>query len=1221
MRKNPTPQSGFVNPRNLFGVLFCFVGVMLAMISFAATPKSLKDRPTTEATPSSGSLSLGTPLLTYTAGPFLISNPSAQAGDPDCVTLPCDEYTLTVVGAPNLGTTHNVVVTIQWDVAAEDYDLYIRQGGADIKSAASSSDPEVATIDANPGVYTIRVIPFAVAGSSFNGKIELVPKPTSPPPPPPGPGTPRYHNFAATGTLGNSAGEPSLGVGKPVAGSPDGRTMYIAGLQTLRVTWNDCSSPASGPGFPANPPPDLSNPLWEDVSALNTSVVSLDPILFTDFVTGRTFASQLAAKCSNMSFSDNDGGVDGLAPGDWIPSQGCGINAGVDHQSVGGGPFKPGLPDGTALYANAVYYASQDIAIAQMAISRDGGVTFGPAVPMYNLTQCGGLHGHMKVTPSNAVTQANGHAGTVYMPNKGCGGTQGVIVSENEGLTWTVRTVPFSTPGTTDPSIGIDAEGKVYFAFANGDGHAMVAVSSDKGVNWSIPFDVGTAFSIKNTVFPAAVGGSSSGGNTGRAAVMYLATDTGGNYQQIGVFPGVWHIYAAHTFDGGLTWTTVRVTPENDPVQRGSICTGGTTCGADRNLLDFNDIGVDHEGRTLIAYADGCVGCTSPTGSDSRTDKASIARQSGGKRLFAAFDPNPAEPALPAAPRVDSVTKNQAGVVTVDWSEPDNGGSPLTGYKVYRRTNNGTYGAPVATVTLGCPTCKTDYEETPPPLVLPATGYYYKVTARNSLGDSVNCGEFLVGVAIGGGPCILPGVEILTDQSGDIITPIGENSNPGWDLRSLSIAEPYVFAPDKLVFTIKVENLAVVPPNTRWPIQFTVPGDPNTLGRWVDMSTVPPASPAAPAFRYGTFVITQPAGTYGAPATVLGNAEVTSTFSPDGTIRIVVPRSNLGNPAVAQNLTGFLMRVRFGADAFAVTPDNMLDSLAPFGSYTVVGNDPFCRPNLAPIAALAASPLSGKAPLLVNFNASGSSDPDTLPPADTIASYTFNFGDGSAEVTQPSPLISHTYNANGAYRATVRVTDSRGKPSDGVAGVTIEVLLPLAKVESRKIHGAKGPFYVTLFDAAQPTNPPQIECRTGGASNAYTLIYTFDGDRVITDPGTATKTQGTSNPPGAPAIGPATNQITVEVTGVTNVQHLIISLNDVEDDEGALLNNVDAKLDVLIGDVTGEHFVNSFDVTQTKDQSGIPVALGNFRKDVTAEGFINSFDVTTVKSKSGTGLP
>ena len=57
---------------------------------------------------------------------------------------------------------------------------------------------------------------------------------------------------------------------------------------------------------------------------------------------------------------------------------------------------------------------------------------------------------------------------------------------------------------------------------------------------------------------------------------------------------------------------TTDATP-TDPVQRGSICTGGTTCGNDRNLLDFIDVTIDEQGRVLVGYADGCTGaCAAP---------------------------------------------------------------------------------------------------------------------------------------------------------------------------------------------------------------------------------------------------------------------------------------------------------------------------------------------------------------------------------------------------------------------------------------------------------------------------------------------------------------------------------------------------------------------------------------------------------------------------------
>jgi hypothetical protein len=1052
------------------------------------------------ADPSSGTLSVANPDITYTSGPFVVSNPSAQAADePVCTTQQvCDDFTLTVSVPASFENTHNIEVRTFWDNSAEDYDIYLYQGNTQVKDSASSSNPEVMIVDAKPGTYTVRIVPFAVAGSTTTTTIALVKKPTVVAPPPPGPGTPRFHNFAAPAGMGNEAGEPTLGVGKPITGHADGRTMYIAGLETLRVTWDDCASPA--------------DPLWEDVSFPTTSTATLDPILFTDFITGRTFTSQLSAKCSNMVYSDNDGGTNGQAPGDWIPSQGCGINSGVDHQTVGGGPFVPGPPDGTGIYDNAVYYASQDAAIAQMAISRDGGQTFGPAVPMYNLTQCGGLHGHIKVTPDTPQTQANGQVGTVYVPNKGCssnqGSMQGVVVSEDEATTFKLRLVPGSTPGDTDPSVGIDAAGKIYFAFANGDGRAMVATSSDRGVTWSTPIDVGAPFGIRNTVFPAAVGGDAD-----RAAVMFLATDTGGNYEATGIFKGVWHIYSAHTFNGGQTWTTVRVTPENDPVQRGSICTGGLSCGADRNLLDFNDMEVDHEGRVLIAYADGCLGCTSPTGDDSRAAKATIARQSGGKRLFAAFDP-PTEPNPPAAPDVTNVFKDDSGIVHINWLAPDNGGAPITGYNIYRKVGaGGTYGAPLATV----PPDKTTYNDTS---ALPNTAYFYKVTAINSEGEGPNCDEFPIGVAPPTQtPCVLPGITLFTDATGENTT-----AAPQRDIHKVSAAEIYdpALTKNKLFLTMQVGNLnPVPPPESRWTIYFTrvnPPGSPPSWGAsttwFVTMTTESDevaTNGGQPVFRYGH--VMPGAGTGGLDLLVTDGTLDAGSWTPAGSILFVISTPTKTNMTATGNSAGRAFpELKTGetlSNANAATQQVGVavlinDDAAGSGNYTLVGNA-FCRPNTAPIAELSASPRQGKEPLTVNFNASASHDPDTDAPADTIASYTFDFGDGSAPVTQASPMISHTYN-EGIYRATLRVTDSRGKASANIAGVTIEVFaslaLPLPPTAMTATAVSETSVRIEWHDNANNESGFKLErCQGDGCQNFQQIMTRFANITFFTDTG------------------------------------------------------------------------------------------------------------------------
>ena len=79
-------------------------------------------------------------------------------------------------------------------------------------------------------------------------------------------------------------------------------------------------------------------------------------------------------------------------------------------------------------------------------------------------------------------------------------------------------------------------------------------------------------------------------------------------------------------------------------------------------------------------------------------------------------------------------------------------------------------------------------------------------------------------------------------------------------------------------------------------------------------------------------------------------------------------------------------------------------------------------PNQLPIAVLTVTPATGNAPLAVTANAGGSSDPD----ADGgIASYRFNFGDGTIVGPQAASSAPHSY-AAGTWTCTVTVTDVDG---------------------------------------------------------------------------------------------------------------------------------------------------------------------------------------------------
>jgi hypothetical protein len=954
------------------------------------------------ATPPAGALTDGSGPVVYQSGPFFASNPSAQAfGTPLCnAALTCDQFALTVTLSPPVAAANKVKIQVKWPLTTADFDLYVfDSGNALVGQSATSNDPETVILPAVNGTYTVLVAPFDPAGQSFTGTISLLPILAGPPPPPGIP--PRFQAYAAPPGVAESSGEPSISLDwNPNVASlrhgtvnHGGVAFFTANFNQLRVSFDDCSSPARD--------------LWEDVTSPTEGVTTLDPIGFGDHATGRIYQCQLSGGQSRIAFTDDDGGT-------WTQAQGGPPDQGPDHETLGGGPFAAGAPP-HPLYPRAVYYCSQNVAGgAECGLSLDGGRTYLPGVDIFNPAQCtGGIHGHVKVAPDD---------GTVYVPNSSCAtglGTQGVAVSRDNGVTWNDFTVPGST-GAGDPSVGIGAAGTVYLGWQNGDGHPYVAVSHDHGQTWQHATDAGAALGIQNSVFPVVAAGDDD-----RAAFGFLGTPTGGNYQDANNFHGIWHFYVATTYDGGSSWYLVDATP-GDPVQVGSICTSGTTCGADRNLLDFNDVSMDAEGRVVAAFADGCVapGCdASSPPSSSRSAKGTVLRQSGGRRLLHAFDPP--EPAAPAAPLLVAAVR-RAGAVVLTWKAPDDSGTPLTGYRIYRGTASGGETL-IADVAPG----KPEYLDT---TADPSTQYFYRVSAINGLGEGPSCGEVSVVAGNVESTCVLPGVTVITDPAGD---QLGAPANSELDIRSLSMAEPWLEScSNQLVFTLKVSDLNVVPPQARWTIFFSRG---NGTEYFVAMISNDTGNPTGVQFVYGHTSI----GAGGVrQLTTDGNADNGSGFTADGTITILLslakltyngspPPPTLPPPAPGATFGNINAITQQTVGVLLVTVDS-----TGTNSYTLAGNRA-CEPNLPPIAQLLATPTSGPAPLAVAFDASGSSEPDLC---DTVASYTFDFGDGSPPVTQASPSASHTYVLDGEFPARVKVTDSRGTASANTAQQTISVV-------------------------------------------------------------------------------------------------------------------------------------------------------------------------------------
>ena len=410
-------------------------------------------------------------------------------------------------------------------------------------------------------------------------------------------GVPVFGIYSQHG-IGDSCGEPTVGYDPKTD-----RALYECGLQTLRVTFG-----AKGKST------------WTPVQPPVEGAQSSDPILWRDPTTGRVWINQLMPQgCSMQSYSDDFGTT-------WTQSAlGCGAGISFDHQTIVTGKPRT-LP--TAGYPNVLYYCTNDVAAIDCGTSLDGGLSYGPSHPV-SLDPgetCSPIVGHLKSAPD----------GTTYLMPDGCNdeaGKQAVFVTDNDGVSWTKHSIGRSTEGDAGhPSLAVGKDGTVYAAWGSkdneeGGGRVQVAVSTSKGQHWTVPVALGKDLGVKVSRFPLAVAGDGY-----RAAVAYLGSTDDGNPGNRTSFTGTWRMYVSYTFDRGRSWKTYDATPAS-PVQVGSICTGGTSCTDDRNLLDFNDMVLDGHGRVVIAFADGCLKVKGCTPSD-RLKKGAILRQTSGPSLY-----------------------------------------------------------------------------------------------------------------------------------------------------------------------------------------------------------------------------------------------------------------------------------------------------------------------------------------------------------------------------------------------------------------------------------------------------------------------------------------------------------------------------------------------------------------------------------------------------------
>jgi PKD repeat protein len=178
--------------------------------------------------------------------------------------------------------------------------------------------------------------------------------------------------------------------------------------------------------------------------------------------------------------------------------------------------------------------------------------------------------------------------------------------------------------------------------------------------------------------------------------------------------------------------------------------------------------------------------------------------------------------------------------------------------------------------------------------------------------------------------------------------------------------------------------------------------------------------------------------------------------------------------------------------SLVVTDDDSASSAVDLASVQAAVNKP-------PKAALKASATTGKAPFLVTFDASRSSDSDG-----TIASYTFAFGDGSSVATS-NPVVTHTYVSAGKYTAGVEATDNSGAASSPVTvGVEAKANQPPTAAFRAQPSAGTVPLTVTFTDQSQDSDGRVVAVHwkfgDGATSTARnpTHLYTVPGEFVVT---------------------------------------------------------------------------------------------------------------------------
>jgi cytochrome c len=157
---------------------------------------------------------------------------------------------------------------------------------------------------------------------------------------------------------------------------------------------------------------------------------------------------------------------------------------------------------------------------------------------------------------------------------------------------------------------------------------------------------------------------------------------------------------------------------------------------------------------------------------------------------------------------------------------------------------------------------------------------------------------------------------------------------------------------------------------------------------------------------------------------------------------------------------GALYVLEYGDGFFSENPDAQLARID------------FVRGNYTPVPQVTAEPTTGLAPLTVTFSSAGTSDPDGDP-----ITYAWDFDmDGTVDSTEPNPTF--TYEQNGVFDATLRVTDSTGRSAAASVVIIIGNTAPVVELTTSPAPGEPFQFGQQVTFQVTVTDDSPVDCST-----------------------------------------------------------------------------------------------------------------------------------------------